>query len=221
MSNRLDSALEYISVIDNSSGKKQKFNLTQYYHNGGADSSLDTDTETLEERLKNQLYNDEYSAGQFGGKKKAPKKEAPVTPDSPDSQISITISSDENMDRRNDKFGSRMGSIFGGSISYDDHDDFFWDQASWTIDTEYNLVGGKGEALAIYRGFVKYIQDALGVKGGIPMSKLGGYYMKKAKAALPGEKDMSVLSKKAKEIFDKDKSNAKTKYEEFVNERKK
>lgn len=213
---------EYISIIDGKSGSKQKLNLSDLTKsNDNQEGGFETDTATLERNLVKKLYGDDAFDDNFknligGGDKpsKDTKKNEPKMES--DSEIDIKINSDSEQEVGRER--QLVKGIFGGGSTFDDFNDDFWNESAWTIDTEYNMVGGKGEALKIYRTFVAYVQNALGVKGGIPMSKLGGYYMKKAKKELPTEKDMNTLTKKARDIFDKDKSNAKNEYEKFVKE---
>jgi hypothetical protein len=223
----MSNTVQYISIIDNSSGARQRFNLSQYTssshnggfsaQNGGANADQDTASEVLEKKLQRKLYGDDFD-NSFQNIISGGVKKETVDEDT-DGLEQIDIKFDSDSDLKEKDVRMNMNVLYAGSnSSYSGFEDDFWNESAWTIDTDYNLVGGRGEALKIYREFVAYVQNALQVKGGIPMSKLGGYYMKKAKKALEGEKDMSVLTKKAKEIFDKDKPNAKHEYDKFTKE---
>ena len=69
---------------------------------------------------------------------------------------------------------------------------------------------------------LSYIQETLGVGGGVALQKLGSIYKTLAKKAMPNETDSQKLTDEAQKFFDKEgKTSARKKYDELVDQMKK
>ncbi len=223
---------EYISIV-NSNGQKNKYSIEQYMTKsnalptfssksiplrrfaGGAvqnkyDEDEDEDTEGMEKNFIKSLYGTvSKSSVQSGG-----------------SSNIIELGSEYFTEQ----YGGRKNASPKKKVVNDDDDNDDDDNVITSDDNTEDYMmqfGGKGEALAIYRTYVEYVLKALkkkygdDVKGGVPLQKLGGYYYKPIKSNHPND-DMSKLTEKAKEAFDKDGvDKAKKRYDDFVAEKRK
>jgi hypothetical protein len=182
-------SLESISVINTTTGAKQKYSLSKYtsdskVQNGGND---DDDLYSMERNLRNQIYDSK----QIGGNDDDSNSESDV--------------------QNGGGFESEAGNEAIMNLYLSSKFENYYSSGG------YAQIGGRGEGLAIHREFIKHIQDTLKVKGGIPLQKLGSLYKKLAKEQMPNETNTEKMTAGAKKIFDNDKD-AKKKYDAIVQE---
>lgn len=216
----------YISIIDNTNGQRNKYSIEQFTSTKSSSSMNMNSYKTTPLRrfgmsggaVQNKYDDDDEDDESI---ETMERKFAKSLSGGGDSSNIIELASDLFTEQNG---GKRKASKFEKDEQDEDVDEDDMGEEDFIMRQH----GGKGEALAIYRKYTDYVLSALKkkygdeAKGGVPLQKLGGYYMKKVKEAHPNEKDMTKLTELTRKMFDDEGvEKAKKRYDQFVAERAK